>query len=74
MGAIETTNPLKGVLPKDYNRPALDKVIAGRVRRCEETYEIGKAGLFDLLMGSAKRRPSCRYPSTGVATRQRQLV
>jgi type I restriction enzyme M protein len=30
MAAIEVANPgLKGVLPKDYNRPALDKVMLG---------------------------------------------
>jgi HsdM N-terminal domain/N-6 DNA Methylase len=32
MQAIETNNPsLKGVLPKDYNRPALDKVMLGEL-------------------------------------------
>jgi type I restriction enzyme M protein len=32
MTAIETDNPsLKGVLPKDYNRPALDKVMLGEL-------------------------------------------
>ena len=32
MGALETYNPgLKGVLPKDYNRPALDKVMLGEL-------------------------------------------
>lgn len=32
MGAIEAANPtLKGVLPKDYNRPALDKVMLGEL-------------------------------------------
>jgi type I restriction enzyme M protein len=32
MAAIETENPtLKGVLPKDYNRPALDKVMVGEL-------------------------------------------
>ena len=32
MVAIETANPgLKGVLPKDYNRPALDKVMLGEL-------------------------------------------
>ena len=32
MGAIESANPaLKGVLPKDYNRPALDKVMLGEL-------------------------------------------
>ena len=34
MAAIEVANPgLKGVLPKDYNRPALDKAkdVLGRV-------------------------------------------
>lgn len=40
MGAIEAANPsLKGVLPKDYNRPALDKVMLGE--------------LIDLLSGIA---------------------
>ena len=33
MAAIEAHNPgLKGVLPKDYNRPALDKVIRTHIR------------------------------------------
>ncbi len=32
MTAIEAENPtLKGVLPKDYNRPALDKVMVGEL-------------------------------------------
>jgi type I restriction enzyme M protein len=32
MLAIETANPsLKGVLPKDYNRPALDKIMVGEL-------------------------------------------
>jgi type I restriction enzyme M protein len=32
MAAIEAANaPLKGVLPKDYNRPALDKVMLGEL-------------------------------------------
>lgn len=32
MAAIETENPpLKGVLPKDYNRPALDKLMLGEL-------------------------------------------
>ena len=32
MVAIEGANPsLKGVLPKDYNRPALDKVMLGEL-------------------------------------------
>jgi type I restriction-modification system DNA methylase subunit len=32
MAAIEAHNPgLKGVLPKDYNRPALDKVMVGEL-------------------------------------------
>ena len=32
MAAIEAENPtLKGVLPKDYNRPALDKVMVGEL-------------------------------------------
>ena len=32
MAAIETANPgLRGVLPKDYNRPALDKVMLGEL-------------------------------------------
>jgi type I restriction enzyme M protein len=40
MPAIETANPgLKGVLPKDYNRPALDKVML--------------AELIDFVSGSA---------------------
>jgi type I restriction-modification system DNA methylase subunit len=32
MSEIEKSNPgLKGVLPKDYNRPALDKVMLGEL-------------------------------------------
>ena len=32
MAAIEVANPgLKGVLPKDHNRPALDKVMLGEL-------------------------------------------
>ena len=32
MAEIEKANPgLKGVLPKDYNRPALDKVMLGEL-------------------------------------------
>src|SRR5688500_831200 len=45
MGAIEAHNPgLKGVLPKDYNRPALDKVMLGE--------------LIDLTSGIAMGQPS----------------
>jgi type I restriction enzyme M protein len=44
MGAIEAHNPgLKGVLPKDYNRPALDKVMLGE--------------LIDLISGIATGEP-----------------
>lgn len=44
MTAIETANPgLKGVLPKDYNRPALDKVMLGE--------------LIDLISGIATDAP-----------------
>src|SRR6202521_5452619 len=44
MAAIETHNPgLKGVLPKDYNRPALDKVMLGE--------------LIDLVSGIAMGEP-----------------
>jgi type I restriction enzyme M protein len=44
MGAIEAHNPgLKGVLPKDYNRPALDKVMLGE--------------LIDLVSGIATGEP-----------------
>src|SRR5258708_8812303 len=45
MAAIEVANPgLKGVLPKDYNRPALDKVMLGE--------------LIDLVSGIAMGEPS----------------
>jgi type I restriction enzyme M protein len=45
MAAIEAHNPgLKGVLPKDYNRPALDKVMLGE--------------LIDLVSGIATGEPS----------------
>src|SRR6185312_12648409 len=44
MGEIEKANPgLKGVLPKDYNRPALDKVMLGE--------------LIDLISGIATGEP-----------------
>ena len=44
MTAIEAENPgLKGVLPKDYNRPALDKVMLGE--------------LIDLISGIATGEP-----------------
>src|SRR5208283_713956 len=44
MIAIETANEsLKGVLPKDYNRPALDKVMLGE--------------LIDLISGIATDEP-----------------
>ncbi|QDJ10330.1 Type I restriction-modification system methylation subunit [Roseomonas mucosa] len=44
MAAIEEHNPgLKGVLPKDYNRPALDKVMLGE--------------LIDLISGIATGEP-----------------
>lgn len=44
MAAIESSNPgLKGVLPKDYNRPALDKVMLGE--------------LIDLISGIAMGEP-----------------
>lgn len=44
MQAIEEANPnLKGVLPKDYNRPALDKVMLGE--------------LIDLFSGVAMHEP-----------------
>jgi type I restriction enzyme M protein len=44
MAAIEKANPgLKGVLPKDYNRPALDKVMLGE--------------LIDLISGIAMGEP-----------------
>jgi type I restriction enzyme M protein len=44
MAAIEAHNPgLKGVLPKDYNRPALDKVMLGE--------------LIDLISGIATGAP-----------------
>jgi type I restriction enzyme M protein len=45
MAAIEGANPgLKGVLPKDYNRPALDKMMLGE--------------LIDLVSGIAVGEPS----------------
>ena len=45
MSEIEKSNPgLKGVLPKDYNRPALDKVMLGE--------------LIDLISGIGMGEPS----------------
>ena len=47
MAAIEAANPgLEGVLPKDYNRPALDKVMLGE--------------LIDLISGIATGEPGER--------------
>ena len=48
MSEIEKSNPgLKGVLPKDYNRPALDKVMLGE--------------LIDLVFGIGMGEPSMFY-------------
>lgn len=45
MGAIETANPsLKGVLPKDYNRPALDKVMLGELIDLFSKIAMGEPG------------------------------
>jgi type I restriction enzyme M protein len=45
MGAIEAHNPgLKGVLPKDYNRPALDKVMLGELIDLISGIATGEAG------------------------------
>lgn len=45
MQAIEAHNPgLKGVLPKDYNRPALDKVMLGELIDLISGIAIGEAG------------------------------
>ncbi len=44
MSAIEAANPgLKGVLPKDYNRPALDKVMLGELIDLVSTIAMGEA-------------------------------
>jgi type I restriction enzyme M protein len=43
MAAIEAANPgLKGVLPKDYNRPALDKVMLGELIDLVSTIAMGE--------------------------------
>ena len=45
MAAIETENPtLKGVLPKDYNRPALDKVMLGELINLISSIALGVEG------------------------------
>jgi type I restriction enzyme M protein len=45
MAAIEAHNPgLKGVLPKDYNRPALDKVMLGELIDLISGIAMGEAG------------------------------
>lgn len=45
MTAIEAANPgLKGVLPKDYNRPALDKVMLGEVIDLVSGIAVGEPG------------------------------
>ena len=57
MLAIEAANPsLKGVLPKDYNRPALDKIMVGE--------------LIDLISGISLReeRGNRRAISSAVST------
>jgi type I restriction enzyme M protein len=45
MTAIEAANPgLKGVLPKDYNRPALDKVMLGELIDLVSGIAVGEPG------------------------------
>src|SRR5258708_37665084 len=45
MTAIEIANPgLKGVLPKDYNRPALDKVMLGELIDLVSGISMGEPG------------------------------
>jgi type I restriction enzyme M protein len=45
MAEIEKANPgLKGVLPKDYNRPALDKVMLGELIDLVSTIAMGERG------------------------------
>ena len=45
MAAIEAANPgLKGVLPKDYNRPALDKVMLGELIDLVSGIAVGEPG------------------------------
>jgi type I restriction enzyme M protein len=45
MAEIEKANPsLKGVLPKDYNRPALDKVMLGELIGLVSTIAMGEPG------------------------------
>ena len=45
MAAIEKANPgLKGVLPKDYNRPALDKVMLGELIDLISGIGVGEPG------------------------------
>jgi type I restriction enzyme M protein len=45
MAEIEKANPgLKGVLPKDYNRPALDKVMLGELIDLVSTVAMGEPG------------------------------
>ena len=48
MAEIEKANPgLKGVLPKDYNRPALDKVMLGELIDLVSGNRHGRAGRQD---------------------------
>jgi type I restriction enzyme M protein len=45
MAAIEAHNPsLKGVLPRDYNRPALDKVMLGELIDLVSSIAMGESG------------------------------
>ena len=57
MAEIEKANPgLKGVLPKDYNRPALDKVMLGELIDLVSGIAHGRAG----RQGQGHPRPRLR--------------
>ena len=69
MLAIEAANPsLKGVLPKDYNRPALDKIMVGELIDLISGISLGRRG----GTGARSPRPCLRVFSWRVRGIRRQ--
>ena len=60
MSEIEKSNPgLKGVLPKDYNRPALDKVMLGELIDLVSGIGMGEP-VRSQFLGGPRDRPGGR--------------
>ena len=69
MAEIEKANPgLKGVLPKDYNRPALDKVMLGELIDLVSGIGVGEPGdkakdilgrVYEYFLGGFAGSPRC---------------